>query len=106
MIQINKELQRPDGGNVKAGSIVDYNARFLSDVTTIVYDLKLYFNQKAIDEKKLPVPKVDNLKFRITKKCTEEQWKKLNESGSVDLVQSWLKELIDQEIGKGFTEIV
>lgn len=106
MIKINKQLQRPDGGTVSSGSLLDYNTRFIGNGKIISYDLTLYFSQSALDSGKKKVPSVVNFKYRINKHCTEAEWLKLNDAGSADLVQEWLKDLIDIEIGQGFTEIV
>jgi hypothetical protein len=106
MIKINKQLKRPDGGTVSSGSILNYNTRFIGNGMIISYDLTLYFSQSALDNGMKKVPSVLDFKYRLNKECTIEEWAKLNDSGSADLVQNWLKDLIDTEIGTGFTELV
>lgn len=106
MIKITKQLTRPDGGNVSANSILDYNAKFVGNKKAVIFKLSLYFSQAALDSGKPPVRAVTNFFMKETKICTEAEWAKLNEAGSHDLVQVWLKDLIDLKIGLGFTEIV
>ena len=107
MIKINKQLQRPDGGTVSAGSIVDYSTRMLGSTMQVVYYLKHYFSQTAIDEGKPTIPAVTNFNYKIVKNCTEQEWEELNlDAGAGPRVQDWLKEILDELIGAGNTEII
>ena len=106
MIQINKQLQRPDKGTLSAGSLINYSARFLDEQLTIVYDLTHWFNQAAKEDGWLPVAGVTNFSYRLSKVCTPEEWAKLDDAGSAEMVQQWLVDIINEKIGDGFTEIV
>jgi len=110
MIKINKQLQRPDKGTLSAGSIIDYNARFIGETMQVVYDLTHWFNELAKDTAKedgwLPVAGITNFSYKLVKDCTPEEWAKLNDVGSAQLVQEWLQELIDSKIGEGYTELI
>lgn len=106
MIKITKTLNRADGGNVTANSILDFSTRKLESERIMIYDLKLFFNQICKNENKPQIEGITDFANRIIKECTVEEWAKLNDAGSVDLVQVWLKQLIDIEIGLGFTEII
>jgi hypothetical protein len=107
MIKINKQLQRPDGGTVSSGSIVDYTTRMLGESMQVVYYLKHYFSQAAIDDGKPTIPGVTNFGYNQVKTCTETEWTELNlDAGAGPRVQDWLKEIIDANIGNGNTEII
>lgn len=107
MIQINKQLQRPDKGTLASGSLINYTAKFLQDDLTIVYDLTHWFNQAAKDDPQwLPVAKITNFEYRLSRVCTAEEWALLDDSGAPLQVEEWLEEIIDGKIGDGFTEIV
>jgi hypothetical protein len=106
MIKINKELTRPDGGNVSTGSIIEYTPRFLNEIMVASFDLRHFVSVQTLLDGKKTIPSVIEFKYRLNKQCDAEQWELLNNAGSADLVQEWLKDLIDQEIGAGFTEII
>jgi len=107
MIQINKQLQRPDKGTLSAGSIIDFTTIFPTGTLSVRYNLTHWFNQLAKDEDGwLPVAEITNFSYILIKECTIAEYDKLNDAGSADLVQLWLKELIDSKIGAGNTEIV
>lgn len=108
MIKINKQLQRPDKGTLSSGSLINYTARFLQDSLTVVYDLTHWFNQLAKDdpEQWKPVASITNFEYRLKKVCTPEEWASLEDAGSPELVEGWLKEIIDSKIGVGNTEII
>jgi hypothetical protein len=107
MIKINKQLDRPDGGKVSAGSIVDYSTRMLGETMQVVYYLKHYFSQTAIDDGKQTIPGVTNFAYKQVKNCTEAEWSELNlDAGAGPRVQDWLKEILDELIGAGNTEII
>jgi hypothetical protein len=107
MIQINKQLQRPDKGTLASGSIIDFTTIFPTGTLSVRYNLIHWFNQLAKDEDGwLPVAGVTNFSYIMIKECTEEEYAQLNEAGSADLVQLWLKELIDAKIGAGNTIII
>lgn len=111
MIQINKQLQRPDKGTLSSGSIIDYATQFIGgDDNVIRFNLRHWFNQLAKDTHKeegwRPVKKVNNFAYVQIKRCTDAEWESLNNEGSAVMVQEWLKELIDVELGDGFTEII
>jgi hypothetical protein len=106
MIKITKKLNRPDGGTVSAGSVLDYSTTFPKDAKVVFYSISLYFNQLALDEKKPTIPAVTEFDYKMVKECTDAEWSKLNDAGSNDLVQLWLKEMLDLKLGLGNTEIV
>jgi len=107
MIVINKQLQRPDKGMVSTGSIINYTARFLEENLTVVFDLTHWFSEAAKTEGGwLPINRITNFSYIQMKECTAEEWALLDDAGSVALVEGWLKEIIDEKIGTGFTEIV
>lgn len=109
-IKINKQLTRPDKGTLSAGSIIDFQTRFISDDLTVVFMLTHWFNQLAKDTAKeegwKPVAEIKNFSYKLPRKCTEEEWLKLNDAGSADMVEGWLKDIIDSKIGDGNTEII
>ncbi len=110
MIKINKQLQRPDKGTLSAGSILDYNTNFIGEGKIVRYNLTHWFNEIAKETSKedgwLPVQAITNFKYIQIKECTDEEWDSLNDAGSAVMVQDWLKEIIDAEIGEGYTEII
>ena len=106
MIRITKELNRPDGGNVTPNSIIEYSTTFPKAAKSVFYRISLYFNQLALDENKQPVPAITEFGYRMVKECSNEEWARLNEAGSNDLVELWLKEMLDVELGAGNTEII
>jgi len=107
MIKIDKQLQRPDKGTLSSGSIIDFTTIFPTGILSVRYNLTHWFNELAKSEGNwLPVQGVTNFKYVLIKECTEEEYAKLNETGSADLVEEWLKELIDTSIGEGYTEII
>ncbi len=109
-IKINKQLTRPDKGTLSAGSIIDFQTRFVTTELTVVFTLTHWFNQLAKDEAKTegwkPVQGVNNFKYKIARVCSMEEWVKLDEAGAVELVESWLKSILDGELGDGYTEII
>ena len=109
-IKINKQLQRPDKGTLSAGSLINYTARFLQDELTVVFYLTHWFNELAKEEAKekgwLPVAKITNFDYRLSRICTIEEWQKLDDAGASKMVEGWLKEIIDNKIGIGYTEIL
>lgn len=107
MIKINKSLQRPDGGNVSAGSIIDYNSRFIGKGMIISFVLMHHFNESAIETDKPLIPKIKNFAYRLNKECTEEQWATIFTQPDAGIyVETLLKEMIDALIGAGNTEII
>jgi len=107
MIKINKQLQRKDKGAVSTGSIIDFTTFFISEKLIIRYNLTHWFSQAAKDESTwLPISGITEFDYTIIKECTVEEWTLLDEAGSAELVQNWLKEIIDSKIGTGKTEIV
>ena len=108
MIKINKQLQRPDGGTVSSGSIIDYNSKFIGKTKQVVYFLKHYFSESAIENGKRAIPAITNFAYRQVKECSDAEWIELNmgPDPSGVLVQLWLQEIIDSKIGEGFTEII
>lgn len=107
MIQINKQLQRPDKGTLSSGSIIDYTTQFLGENKIVRFNLIHWFNELArTEEGWLPVAKITNFDYTLFKNCTDAEWDSLNDAGSAVMVQEWLQELIDEKIGVGSTEIV
>ncbi len=106
MIKINKQLKRPDGGTVTTGSLVKYNPTFVPDSLTIIYTLKHYFSQSALDSGKLCIPAVTDFAYRMNKVCTQAEYDQLKLADADLLVQTWLQGLIENSIGVGNTELV
>lgn len=107
MIQINKQLQRPDKGTLSSGSIIDYTTQFLGENRTVRFNLTHWFNMLAKEENEwLPVQKITNFEYKQIKQCTDEEWDSLNNAGTPEMVQLWLQEIIESHIGTGTTEIV
>lgn len=106
MIKINKLLNRPDGGTVAPGSLLKFEPKFNKDALTVSYFLTHFVSQQAIDDGKQPIPGVTDFKYQVQKQCDEAEYLELNNAGAADLVETWLKELIDGLIGAGNTEIV
>lgn len=106
MIKINKQLTRPDGGSVSSGSLVKYVPRFIKDELTVSYTIQHYFSQTALDSGKPTIPGVTDFKYKLIKVCTQSEYDLLNDSGAPLLVEDWLKDLIDDLIGVGNTEII
>tara|TARA_R110000744_G_scaffold148351_1_gene261377 strand:- start:6599 stop:6922 length:324 start_codon:yes stop_codon:yes gene_type:complete len=107
MIQIDKELTRPDKGTVAAGSLINFTTIFPTGTMNVRYNLIHWVNEEAKDsEEWLPILGVINFSYIQIKECTPEEYAKLNDSGSAELVESWLKELIDAKIGAGNTKII
>jgi hypothetical protein len=110
MIKINKQLQRPDKGTLSAGSIIDYTTNFNGDKKIVRFNLTHWFNELAKEKAKedgwLPVQAITNFIYIQLKECTDEEWASLNDAGSAEMVELWLKDIIDAEIGNGSTEII
>ncbi len=110
MIQINKQLQRPDKGMVSSGSIIYYTAQFIEEKKTVRFNLTHWFSltarETADTDGWLPIPKVKDFSYIQLKECTDEEWDALDDAGSAALVKSWLKEIIESKIGVGNTEII
>ena len=111
MIKINKQLQRPDKGTLSAGSIIDFSPQLIGGEKNIVrFNLTHWFNQLAKETWKeegwKPVAGIKNFKYTLLKECTSEEWESLNDEGSTLMIEGWLKELIDSELGDGYTEII
>jgi len=107
MIKIKKQLQRPDGGTVTSGSIIDYNSKFVGSNKTVNYFLTHYVNQAAIDSGKDKIHAVTNFIYVQKKVCTDEEWIALNTHPNAGMqTQIWLQEIIDAAIGSGNTEII
>lgn len=110
MIQINKQLQRPDKGMVSPGSLIYYTAQFIEEKKTIRFNLTHWFSlsakETAADDGWQPIQKVKDFSYIQFKECTEEEWDALDESGSAALVKDWLKQIIESQIGAGNTEII
>jgi hypothetical protein len=110
MIQINKQLQRPDKGTLSSGSIIDYTAQFIGSKKTIRFNLTHWFNliakDTAAEDGWLPVAGITNFKYIQLRECTDAEWDSLDDAGSAVMVQDWLKEIIDSKIGAGNTEII
>lgn len=108
MIKINKKLNRPDGGTVAAGSIIDYNSRFIGKGMIISFQLMHHFSEAALEDGKPLIAKITNFAYRLNKECSEEEWAELmtGSEASGILVETWLKEMIDALIGAGNTEII
>lgn len=105
-IKINKQLNRPDGGKVSSGSIVKYDTRLNGKTMIVWFFLNHYISQTSIDSEKETIPKIEQFNYKIFKDCTPEQWAKLNDAGSAELVESWLKEELEKQIGIGYIEII
>jgi len=110
MIQINKQLQRPDKGTLSSGSIIDYTAQFIGAKKVIRFNLTHWFNLAAKDAPKedgwMPVAGITNFKYVQLRECTDEEWLSLDDAGSAVMVEGWLKEIIDSKIGVGNTVII
>tara|TARA_R110000824_G_scaffold289801_2_gene478326 strand:- start:141 stop:473 length:333 start_codon:yes stop_codon:yes gene_type:complete len=110
MIQINKELTRPDKGIVAAGSLIRFSTIFPSGTMEVRYNLKHWVDKDAMDAPKkdgwLPITSVRDFSYIQIKQCTPEEYARINDAGSAQLVESWLKELIDVKIGNGNTKII
>lgn len=107
MIQINKQLERPDNGTVPSGSIIDYKV-IRNDVDkTLRYNLTHWLSEEA---KQLagcmPIARVTNFTYIMVKECTTEEYDQLNQAGSFELEEEWLKEMIDAKIGVGNTKTI
>jgi len=110
-IKINKQLNRPDGGEIAAGSIVDFNQKTNAteeDTGIVFFLIKHYISQAAIADGKETIPVITEFKYTLSKVCTTEEWSQLlmGENQTSVLLHDWLKEIIDSKIGLGNTEII
>ena len=107
-IKVSKQLNRLDLGIIESDSILECNPIVMEDSKQIMFPIKLYVNQGAMDSKVSLIGGCQEFKqMRLTKSCTDGEWTALNEdSGSRDLVCGWFKTAIDDVIGVGFTEII
>lgn len=107
MIKINKQLQRPDGGTVSSGSIIDYNSRFIGKGMIISFDLMHHFSKVALEADKPLIPSITNFPYKLNKECTIEEWSDIFTKPDAGIyVETLLKDLIDEKIGEGNTEII
>lgn len=107
-VKISKQLNRLDLGIIESNCIVECNPIVIEDSKQIMFPIKLYVNDDAMDSKVSLIGGCQEFKqMRLTKSCTDGEWTALNEdSGSRDLVCGWFKTAIDDVIGVGFTEII
>ncbi len=107
-LKINKQLNRPDGQKIPAGSIAESNPIFVESEKAIKFPTKLMFNQDSIDNKKTPIPCIVEFKFnRLVKQCTDDEWTKVNDDANAGLlVSQFYQECIDDMGMKGSTEII
>jgi hypothetical protein len=107
-IKVSKELNRLDLGIILADSILECNPIIMEDTKQIMFPIKLYVSQSAMDSKVSLVGGCQEFKqMRLHKSCSDTEWNALNEdAGSRDLVCGWFKTAIDDAIGLGFTEII
>ncbi len=112
-IKINKQLNRPDGGKVASGSVVEFNTTTVDSEKKVVFYCKQYLSETARDNGKTPVPAIveigsDSSPYYLSKYCTDEEWDDLTigENQTAILLNQWLQEIIDSLIGLGYTEIV
>lgn len=105
-IKVNKRLNRPDGGIVASGSIVKYDTRLNSKSLVVWFFLNHYITQTALDNGKRPIQAIKEFEYKIFKECTPEDWAKLNDSGSAQLVEGWLKSELETRLGEGLVEII
>tara|TARA_R110000851_G_scaffold120265_1_gene248562 strand:+ start:350 stop:682 length:333 start_codon:yes stop_codon:yes gene_type:complete len=110
MIQINKELTRPDKGVVASGSLLDYTTQFIGESKIVRFNLTHWFNLDVKNEPQkdgwLPISGVKDFMYIQRKECTPEEWGSLNDAGSAVMVEDWLQEIIESKIGNGTTEII
>tara|TARA_R110002020_G_scaffold65330_3_gene172583 strand:+ start:2349 stop:2678 length:330 start_codon:yes stop_codon:yes gene_type:complete len=107
-IKVSKELNRLDLGVIEPDSILECNPIVMEDSKKIMFPIKLYVSQSAMDSKVSLIGGCQEFKqMRLSKSCSESEWAALNEdAGSRDLVCGWFKAAIDDVIGVGFTEII
>lgn len=107
-IKILKQLNRLDLGIIEANSIAECNPIVMEDIKKIMFPIKLYVSQSAMDSKVSLIGGCQEFRqMRLSKSCSDDEWTSLNEdAGSRDLVCGWFKTAIDNEIGVGFTEII
>ena len=107
-IKVSKQLNRLDLGIIESDSIVECNPIVIEDSKQIMFPIKLYVNDDAMDSNISIIGGCQEFKqMRLSKSCTDGEWTALNEdAGSRDLVCGWFKAAIDDVIGVGFTEII
>jgi len=110
MLKINSSLRRLDKGTVPKGSLIDYRRVPLDDKKIMRFNLTHWINQLAKDGNKkdgwMPISGVKNFKYTLFKKCTEEEWDSLNGAGSNEIVEGWLKDILNTALGGDLTETV
>ena len=114
MLQINKQLTRLDFGPLAAGSIITFEPKFNKDNLSVIYSLKQFSSLDAYNDFKDPekpsptlVPGVSDFDYKLQKICTPAEYEQLNEAGAADLVEIWLKELLEGNgVGAGNIEIL
>lgn len=109
-IKINKQLQRPDKGPLSPGSIIDFTPILPVGTQKIRYNLIHWFDEltkeEATEKGWFPIESITNFKYILIKECTDEEFAKLKEANADILIEQWLKELIDLQIGDGNTEMI
>jgi hypothetical protein len=106
MIQINKELNTKDGGVIASGSIVVYQTIFHVGLK-ITYRILVYRSVDDFENGKMPIENIVELGQGYDRVMTEQEYDALNtETGVFDTVQGWLKTIIDEIIGVGYTELI
>lgn len=104
-IKINKQLNRPDGSKVSSGSIIKYDTRLNGKSLIVWFFLNHYISTAAFEAEKQPINSINEFKYTLYRECTPEEWAELNKAGSAELVEGWLKEVLDSEMGEGYVEI-
>jgi hypothetical protein len=108
-VKINKQLSRPDGGNVSSGSLaVCNNPQQRVSSKQVIFKTSFYITESAYDNGKQPIPKLDKFpRMKLVKDCSDEEWDALyDDAGAGALVGTFMTECIDAILGDGFTELI
>ena len=106
MLKINKQLNRPDGGEVQSGSVIKYDVRLNTKSSTVWFFLNHYISEDTLNEGKQNISKINEFNYKLYRECSQVEWDMLNDSNSAELVAGWLLELIENKIGSGYIQII
>ena len=107
MLQINKQLTRPDGTTVDSGSVINPQPQADHITKVIRYNMAHHVNQAAIDDG-LEAIRGGVLEFEYSqpRECTQAEWDSLDGPGYYLLIDTWLKVILEAKIGVGFITII
>jgi hypothetical protein len=104
-LQINKVLNRVNGGTIPSGSVISWSSTFVAGTLIVRYqpmynflsvaDRDAYFADPNNSMPPVMCKEIENMQFQYEKTMTQQEFDDLNtQTGVLDTVQDWLKDAI------------